>query len=91
MQPFQHLYSHLRNTDVQLYWALDTINLNEKEISDKVDTLSNLMVMWRVAPKTWNSSGVVGQIAFDDVGNLYWCYKNNNWARIGPLGYSNSF
>ncbi len=42
-------------------------------------------------PGTFSSAGTPGQVAYDTVGNFYWCYLANQWARIGPAGWSNSF
>lgn len=50
------------------------------------------LLTWNVlGPGAHTAPGVAGQIAYDVSGNLYWCYAANLWARIGPLGYSNSF
>jgi|GEM_PF-5974252 len=46
----------------------------------------------RVAtPAHHNSAGIPGQMAFDAIGNFYWCYAPNSWAQMGAAGYSNSF
>jgi hypothetical protein len=36
------------------------------------------------------SPGTPGQVAFDAVGNWYFCYKVNEWGRIGPTGYGSA-
>jgi len=43
------------------------------------------------APVVSTSPGIPGQFAIDGSGNFYWAYGTNQWARIGPGGYSNSF
>ncbi len=43
------------------------------------------------APSGATNTGTAGQVAWDSAGNFYWCYSVNQWARIGPGGYSNSF
>jgi hypothetical protein len=42
-------------------------------------------------PAHASTLGTPGQVAMDGSGNLYWCYATNQWARIGPAGWSNTF
>lgn len=52
----------------------------------------NQLLTWTFFPPPRNNStGTPNQIAYDAVGNFYWCYATNQWARIGPGGYSNTF
>lgn len=42
-------------------------------------------------PSKSSSSGTAGQISYDSLGNFYWCYATNSWARMGPNGFSMTF
>jgi hypothetical protein len=50
------------------------------------------VLTWQVpAPAVNGSLGTAGMVAYDALGNFYWCYSANQWARIGPAGWSNTF
>jgi hypothetical protein len=53
--------------------------------------LSGTAMVMTTAPSVSTSPGVQGQFAIDATGNFYFCYGTNQWARIGPGGYSSSF
>lgn len=50
------------------------------------------LLTWTIPPPTSHTAtGAPGQVAWDSAGNLYFCFALNQWARIGPGGYSNVF
>ena len=50
------------------------------------------LLTWSVpGPGAASSTGTPGQIAYDSLGNFYFCYATNSWAQIGAGGYSTSF
>ena len=50
----------------------------------------NQLLTYSPAPTDATSPGTPGQVAFDAVGNWYFCYGVNQWGRIGPTGYGSA-
>jgi hypothetical protein len=50
----------------------------------------NQLLTYSPVPADATSPGTPGQVAFDAVGNWYFCYGANQWGRIGPTGYGSA-
>lgn len=71
--------------------ARGSIAFDQLKVSSRAGNGSQLLTWNTSPPVLHNSTGAPNQIAYDSLGNFYWCYNTNQWARIGPGGYSNTF
>ena len=69
----------------------DNITFDQIAIASRTGNGSQLLTWSIPAPGAHSSTGTPNQVAYDALGNFYWCYATNSWARIGPGGYSNTF
>lgn len=71
--------------------ARDDLTYDQIRVSDRTGNGAQLLTWTIPAPVSAASAGSAGQIAYDGTGNFYFCYAPNQWAKLGPAGYSNSF
>ncbi len=70
--------------------ARGNIDYDQIRVSARTGTGDKLHT-WSAVPAIATSTGTAGQVAFDSSGYFYFCYAANQWGRIGPGGYSNTF
>jgi hypothetical protein len=71
--------------------ARGNIDYDQIRVAARTGNGNQLLTWSTPAPALSTSTGTPGQIAYDSSGNFYWCYGTNQWARIGPAGYSDTF
>ena len=71
--------------------ARGNIDYDQIRVAARTGNGHQLLTWQSPCPATATSAGTAGMTAYDGSGNLYWCYAANQWARIGPAGWSNSF
>lgn len=67
------------------------IDYDQIRVAARSGNGSQLLTWQTPAPAISTSAGTPGMTAYDAIGNFCWCYATNQWARIGPGGYSNTF
>jgi F5/8 type C domain len=67
------------------------IAYDQIKASDRTGNGDQLLTWNTTAPAHSTSTGTAGQIGYDSSGNYYFCFAANQWARLGPSGYSITF